>query len=199
MFSSHSNEILLKTGDALVAVDIQNDFFGQGSLPVPQAEEVVPVINRYIELFQSKGLPVFATRDWHPQNHSSFKDQGGPWPVHCVAGSKGAEFHKDFHLPDSGVVISAATTVAKDAYSGFEGTDLDNQMKSAGIGRLFIGGLATDYCVLNTVKDGIKHGYTIFLLEDAIRAVNVNPDDGKKAIEEMVRLGTVPIEFDIVS
>lgn len=199
MSLSDSNGILLKTGDALVAVDIQNDFFSQGSLPVPQAEEVVPVINRYIELFQSKALPIFTTRDWHPHNHSSFQEQGGPWPVHCVAGSKGAEFHKGFNLPASGVIISAATTVAKDAYSGFEGTDLNKQMQSEGIGRLFIGGLATDYCVLNTVKDAIKHGYTVFLLEDAIRAVNVKPDDGEKAVEEMLRLGALPIEFDKIS
>jgi nicotinamidase/pyrazinamidase len=199
MGPSHSNDIILKAGDALVAVDIQNDFFAQGSLPVPQAEEVVPIINRYIELFHAKALPIFTTRDWHPPKHSSFKEQGGPWPVHCVAGTKGAEFHKDFKLPSSGVIISAATTVAKDAYSGFEGTGLDEQMKSLGIGRLFIGGLATDYCVLNTVKDAIKHGYAVFLLEDATRAVNVKPGDGENAVEEMVRLGAVPIEFDNIS
>lgn len=197
--TSSRKHLDLKTGDALVAVDVQNDFFSGGSLTVPGAEEILPAMNRYIEIFQSKELPVYATRDWHPEKHCSFKSQGGPWPVHCVAGSKGAQFHPDLHLPDYVVVISGATELDKEAYSGFEGTDLNERLRSAGIRRLLIGGLATDYCVLNTVKDALKYGYEVFLLMDAIRAVNVRPEDGQNAIDEMTRMGAVPVVFNMLS
>jgi nicotinamidase/pyrazinamidase len=193
---SPTNDKDLRKGDALVLVDLQNDFFPGGSLSVPRGDEIVPIINRYIDCFQEKKLPIFATRDWHPEGHSSFKEQGGPWPIHCLAGSKGSEFHPDLHLPDSAVVISKATALEMDAYSGFEGTDLDEKLKSAGIHRLRIGGLATDYCVLNTVTDAIKHGYKVVLLKDAIRAVNVKPQDGERAVGEMIRLGAVPVELN---
>jgi nicotinamidase/pyrazinamidase len=188
----------LKPGDALVAVDVQNDFFSGGSLTVPGAEEIIPAMNHYIDIFQSKGLPVYVTRDWHPEGHCSFKAQGGPWPVHCVAGSKGAQFHPDLHFPDSTVVISTATELDKEAYSGFEGTDMDDQLRAAGIRRLLIGGLATDYCVLNTVKDALRYGYKVFLLADAIRAVNVKPEDGQNSIAEMTRMGAIPIVFNMI-
>lgn len=192
----NSKDINLKQGDALVVVDVQNDFLPGGSLAVRGGEEIIPFINGYIELFEKKCLPVFFTRDWHPQDHSSFKEQGGPWPAHCVVGSKGAEFHPDIHLPDSAVVVSKATAVGKDAYSGFNGTDLIEQLRSGGIHRLMISGLATDYCVLNTVKDALKNGFSVLLLQDAIRAVNVQPEDGENAVKEMTGLGAVPIEFN---
>jgi len=196
MSPSNSKDLDLKSGDALVVVDVQNDFLPGGSLAVPGGHEITPVINRYIELFQSKGLPVFATRDWHPHGHCSFVEQGGPWPVHCVEGTKGSQFAPDLRLPDSTIVISKAVTVENDAYSGFEGTDLNERLQAAGIRRLLIGGLATDYCVLNTVKDALKNGYTVLVLQDAIRAVNVEPQDGEKALEEMARLGAVLVEFE---
>lgn len=183
----------LKKGDALIVVDVQNDFLAGGSLEVLQGNEIIPVFNRYIEAFRTKGLPVFATRDWHPPNHCSFKAQGGPWPPHCVVDTEGAQFSSDLILPTSTVIISTATEPDKEAYSGFQGTDLDERLRSAHIQRLFIGGLATDYCVLSTVKDAIDRAYKVFLLQDAIRAVNVNPDDGKKAEAEMNGLGTVSI------
>ena len=183
----------LKKGDALIVVDVQNDFLAGGSLEVPQGNEIIPVFNRYIEAFRTKGLPVFATRDWHPPNHCSFKAQGGPWPPHCVVDTEGAQFSSDLILPTSTIIISTATEPDKEAYSGFQGTDLNERLRSAHIQRLFIGGLATDYCVLSTVKDAIDRAYKIFLLQDAIRAVNVNPDDGKKAEAEMNGLGTVSI------
>ena len=129
-----------------------------------------------------------ATRDWHPAEHCSFKNQGGPWPQHCVAQTSGAEFPSALNLPESAQIISKATQKEEDAYSGFQGTDLDSRLQSGGIRRLFIGGLATDYCVLNTVKDALKFGYTVYLLQDAVRAVNRNPDDGKKALQEMMDL-----------
>ncbi len=183
------DSIELQRGDALISVDVQNDFLAGGSLAVPRGNEVIPVMNRYIRAFEEKGLPVFATRDWHPANHCSFKAQGGPWPPHCVQGTKGAEFAPDLNLPEDAVVISSATRPDKEAYSGFEGTDMHERLQKIGVKRLFIGGIATDYCVLNTVKDALSLGYEVYLLEDAIQAVNLHPDDGEKAKEEMFGLG----------
>ena len=186
----------LHPGDGLLVVDLQNDFLPGGALGVPRGDEVVPVLNRYMAAFQARGLPIFASRDWHPAKHCSFREQGGIWPVHCVVGTKGAEFHPDFHLAPSAIVISKATDPKKDAYSAFEGTALDEHLRETGVRRLLIGGLATDYCVLNTVRDAIKRGYAVCLLMDGIRAVNLKPDDGRKAEEEMIRLGAVPIRLE---
>jgi nicotinamidase/pyrazinamidase len=186
------NQATPQPGDALLLVDVQNDFLPGGSLAVPEGDEVVPVLNAWIEAFQDKGLPIFATRDWHPAHHSSFKAYGGIWPVHCVAESPGAQFSPDLRLPPDATVISKATTHDVESYSGFNETDLDERLKALGIKRLFIGGLATDYCVLNTVKDARSHDYDVVLLEDAVRAVNVQPDDGAKAIREMAESGAVP-------
>jgi nicotinamidase/pyrazinamidase len=183
----------LGTGDALIIVDVQNDFLPGGSLAVPQGDAVVPVLNRYAAAFEAKGLPVYATRDWHPPGHCSFREQHGPWPPHCVAGSPGAEFAPALRLPPRTTVISKATTPERDAYSGFEGTDLDARLRAARIRRVFVGGLATDYCVLNSVRDALKHGYRTFLLTDAIRAVDVRPGDGARADAEMRRLGAHPL------
>lgn len=200
MSQTNLNDLHLKTGDALVIVDVQNDFLPEGSLPVPKGDEVIPVINQYLALFKEKALPVFATRDWHPKDHCSFKDQGGIWPVHCVQGTPGSQFPSTLHLPDTTTVISTAWKKEAEAYSGFEGTDFAERLEASGVHRLLVGGLATDYCVLNTVKDAIKNGFEVLLLQDAIRAINVQPEDGKKAVEEMIRLGAVPIEYkDIAS
>lgn len=190
--------IRLNTGDALIIVDVQNDFLPGGSLAVPRGYEIIPVLNRYIEAFRSKGLPIFATRDWHPAGHSSFSNQGGPWPVHCVQDSSGAQFAPDLLFFDSMVVVSKATEPAKEAYSGFEGTDLDQELHSLGVQRLFIGGLATDVCVLRTVEDALKCGYQVFFLRDASRAVNVQPEDGPKAEKEMTASGAVSIEWSML-
>ncbi len=176
-------------GDALLIVDVQNDFLPGGSLAVPDGDAVIAPLNHSIELFRRAGLPVFATRDWHPPDHCSFQARGGTWPPHCVAGSDGAAFAPDLQLPDDTVVISKATRPDKDAYSGFEDTDLAERLRAAGVKRLFVGGLATDYCVLNTVKDALQEGFEVVVLEDAIRAVNVQPDDGARAIAEMKQRG----------
>ena len=186
----------LHPGDGLLVVDVQNDFLPGGALGVPRGDEVVPVLNRYVSAFRTRGLPIFASRDWHPANHCSFREQGGVWPVHCVVGTKGAEFHPDLSLPTSILVVSKATEPKREAYSAFEGTTLDERLRETGVRRLFIGGLATDYCVLNTVRDAIKRGYPVCLLMDGIRAVNLKPDDGRKAEEEMIRLGAVPIQME---
>ena len=183
----------LKTGDALIIVDVQNDFLPGGSLAVSHGDEVVPALNRYIRQFRDLSLPVFATRDWHPPDHCSFIEQGGPWPVHCVANATGSAFAADLELPEDAIIISKASCRDQDAYSGFEGTDLGTRLRSLVIKRLFIGGLTTDYCVLNTVKDALGLGYEVYLLEDVIRAVNVHPDDGRKAKDMMLKLGAQPI------
>ncbi len=180
-------------GDALVIVDLQRDFLPGGALPVPHGDQVVPVMNSYIRLFRDAGLPIVATRDWHPSNHCSFKEQGGLWPPHCVQGTPGAQFAPGLELPPDAIVISKASQPQEEAYSGFEGTDLDRRLKALGVKRLFVGGLATDYCVLSTVKDALELGYRVFLLLDAVRSVDVNPGDGERAIEEMRALGAVPV------
>lgn len=176
-------------GDALLVTDIQNDFLPGGSLAVQGGDEVVPVLNRYMEIFMARNLPVFATRDWHPEHHCSFREQGGPWPIHCVAGTHGAKFSAALRLPSSAVIISKAHTPEQDAYSSFLRTDLDRKLRDAGIRRVFIGGLTTDYCILNSTRDALQLGYQVFVLADAIRAVNVQPGDGTRAVEEMIALG----------
>lgn len=179
----------LQPGDGLLVTDIQNDFLPGGSLAVAGGDEVVPVLNRYIDAFVAHGLPVYATRDWHPPQHCSFHTQGGPWPVHCVAGTHGAAFATALALPPDTPVISKATSQEQEAYSSFQGTDLDSRLRDANVHRLFIGGLATDYCVLNTVRDARRLGYEVFVMTDAIRAVEVQPGDGQRAVEEMRDLG----------
>ena len=188
-----SEHIKLKPGDVLLVTDIQNDFLPGGALAVAGGDEVVPVLNRYIGAFERNDLPVYATRDWHPPGHSSFAAEGGPWPEHCVAGSHGAKFATTLRLPHYTRLVSKATEQDREAYSSFQGTELDSLLRAAGIGRIFIGGIATDYCVLETVRDAVRLGYEVMLLSDAIRAVDVQPGDGQRAVEEMIRLGAHPV------
>jgi nicotinamidase/pyrazinamidase len=178
-----------RTGDALLVSDVQNDFLPGGSLAVARGDEVIPCLNRWLAEFAAAGLPIFVTRDWHPPDHCSFHAQGGPWPPHCVAGTEGARFSPALALPATAAVVSKATTREREAYSAFEGTDLDQRLRAAGVRRVFVGGLATDYCVLGTVRDAIARGYQAVVLPDAVRAVDVTPGDGGRALEEMGRLG----------
>lgn len=191
-----NSAIELQDGDALLIVDVQNDFLPGGALAVAHGDDVVPALNRYIDLFLTKGLPIIATRDWHPVNHCSFRDQGGPWPPHCIANTPGAAFASGLKLPAEFITISKAASPEKDAYSGFEGTELEALLRSYGVRRVFVGGLATDYCVLNTVRDALENRYQVYVLTDAIRAVNVHPDDGNKAEREMTAGGAVMITLD---
>ncbi len=176
--------------DVLVVVDVQNDFCPGGSLAVPMGDEVVPVLNTVMEKFAAAGAPIFATRDWHPEKTKHFKTYGGVWPPHCVQGAKGAEFHPALKLPPSVEVISKGMDPEEDAYSAFQARDAEDMqlpiiLGMRGIQRLFVGGLATDYCVKATALDAIHQGFQVVVLEDAIRAVDVSPGDGAKAIEEM--------------
>ncbi len=191
MKDSPEHHALPQPGDALIIVDVQNDFLPGGSLAVPDGDAIIPVLNRYIRLFTERDLPVFATRDWHPSNHRSFKAQGGIWPPHCLAGTRGAAFASELQLPADVYVISKADKPEQDAYSGFQGTDLSEKLRKLKVRRLWIGGLATDYCVLNTVLDARRQGFEVFVLRDAIRAVNFRPDDGAKAIQKMRGHGAV--------
>lgn len=187
------------SGDALILVDVQNDFLPGGSLAVPRGDEVIAPLNRYIDAFRQRGLTVVATRDWHTPDHCSFNEQGGIWPVHCVADTTGAAFAADLQLPPMALIVSKASSRERDAYSGFEGTDLATELRRRGIRRLFVGGLATDYCVLNTVLDGLREHFTVYLLEDAIRAVNLNPADGRQAIANMHQHGARPLTLATLS
>jgi nicotinamidase/pyrazinamidase len=190
--------IALTPADALIIVDLQNDFLPGGSLGVPQGDEVVAPIQQLIDLYQSHGLPIYASRDWHPVGHCSFVEQGGIWPVHCIAGSNGAAFSTAIPLEQVAIVISKATTVEKDAYSAFNGTGLGDEMRARGIARVAVCGLATDYCVLNTARDALAEGFAALLVLDAIRAVDVQPGDGARAIAAMQAAGAQPVHVDDV-
>jgi nicotinamidase/pyrazinamidase len=176
-------------GDALLVVDVQCDFLPGGRLAVSAGDAVIAPLNAWIARFAALSLPIFATRDWHPADHCSFVDQGGSWPAHCVAGTSGAQFPAVLALPADARVISKAMRQDVDAYSGFAGTDLHQQLQSCGVRRFFIGGLTTDYCVLNTVQDGLCLGYAVTLLIDCIRPVDVRPGDGDRAIAAMAAAG----------
>jgi nicotinamidase/pyrazinamidase len=179
----------LEKHDALIIVDVQNDFLPGGALPVLKGNEIIPVLNNYVKKFTEKKLPVFVTRDWHDPTHPSFKVNGGIWPVHCVQGTSGVEFAKDLELPITMTVISKGRGKGN-GYSGFEGIKLRGKLLNLEIERLFIGGLTTDYCVKATVKDALyQYGYPTFYLKDASRAVNINPDDEAKAEDEMTSFG----------
>jgi nicotinamidase/pyrazinamidase len=185
-------------GDALLIVDVQNDFLPGGSLSVPGGDEVVPILNRYLAGADSRDVAVVATRDWHPPNHCSFQSQGGPWPDHCVARSFGAEFPEGLHLPPSTIIVSKGEEPDKEEYSGFQTPGLDEQLRALAVRRLFIGGLATDCCVLETVRDALSRGFQVGLLRDAIRAVELHLGDGARAVEEMRRLGARSVRFGTV-
>jgi len=189
------NKIIITNNSAIIAVDIQNDFCPGGALPVPDGDAVVYSMNLYITKFSKMGLPVYFTRDWHPQNHISFKTNGGIWPEHCVQETYGAELHKKLLIPSRAVIISKGISPDNDGYSGFEETDLDKRLKAKNIRQLFIGGLATDYCVKSTVLDALHAGFDVVFLSDASKGVDVNTGDSEQAIDEMLREGAVKVVY----
>jgi len=176
-------------GDALIVVDVQRDFLPGGALGVPAGDQVIAPINRAVGMFERAGLPIFYSRDWHPTDHVSFKARGGPWPRHCVAGTDGAAFAPTLRVPASAVVISKATTPDRDAWSAFQGTTLASQLRAQNVRRVYVGGLATDYSVKATVLDAKREGFDVKVLKDAVRAVNVQPGDGERALQEMQQSG----------
>jgi nicotinamidase/pyrazinamidase len=182
-------QIVPGANDALIVVDVQRDFLPGGALAVAHGDEVVAPLNQALRAFERAGRPVFASRDWHPADHCSFRARGGPWPPHCVAGTRGAEFAEGLALPAGTTVVTKADTPDADSYSAFGGTDLEAQLRRQGVRRVVVGGLATDYCVLNTVLDARAAGFDVLVLADAVRAVEVAPGDGERAIAKMEQAG----------
>lgn len=173
---------------ALIVVDVQNDFCPGGSLAVPDGNKVVEPLNQLVKEFLRNGEMVIKSRDWHPSTTKHFADYGGTWPVHCVQETKGAEFHKDL-IDDSRITIISKGLGDEDCYSAFDGTDLALQLKKNGVEELWVGGLATDYCVKNTVLDGLKNGFKVKAVKEAMRAVELHEGDGEKALAEMKEAG----------
>lgn len=179
---------------ALVITDVQNDFTPGGALAVPAGDEIVPALNQYIELCHRAGILVIATRDWHPEHTKHFRSGGGLWPPHCVQGTSGAEFHPDLRLPPDVLIVSKGMDPNEDAYSVFQArtendTPFPELLKQRWVGRILIGGLATDYCVLSTVLDAARAGHKVTVLVDGVRGINVNPGDIERAFARMVAEG----------
>ena len=170
---------------ALIVVDVQNDFCPGGSLAVPKGDQVIPPINRMIQRSQKVNIPIFFTRDWHPAKHISFVEQGGPWPIHCVQNSPGAEFRPSLQLPENATIINKGYLINDDSYSGFQGTDLAKRLNETDVDYVFVCGLATDYCVKKTVLDALKYNFHVKVVKDAIRGVDIKVGDSEKALKEM--------------
>ena len=184
--------IKLTPSDALLLIDVQNDFCPGGALAVADGDAVVPILNAWIAAARRGGAQVFASRDWHPADHMSFAEQGGLWPPHCVKGTPGAAFHGDLELPGDTVVISKADQPEYETYSAFDGGELGEKMRTAGVQRLWVGGLATDYCVKASVLDATQiAGLEVHVIAAAIRAVDVAPGDGEAALEAMREAGAI--------
>ena len=179
----------LGKGDALLLVDVQVDFCPGGALPIEAGDTIVPVLNRWIERARQAGVPIIASRDLHPEGHVSFVEKGGPWPVHCVRGSPGAEYHPGLHLPGETTHIAKGTQVERDQYSAFDGTGLAEALHARGVRRLWVGGLALDVCVRATVLDALHEGFEVRLIRDATRPVQ--QAGGERAMAEMREAGAV--------
>ncbi|HEY0383851.1 MAG TPA: isochorismatase family protein [Candidatus Elarobacter sp.] len=171
----------IRPDDALVVVDVQHDFLPGGALAVAEGERIFDPIDALAPRFPR----VYATRDWHPANHSSYEQYGGPWPVHCVADTHGAAFDARLALDDVDVVIDKGTDRGTDGYSGFAATTLDRDLRDHDVHRVFVCGLATDYCVKATALDAKAAGFDVVVLEDASAAVNLAPGDEQRALDEL--------------
>ncbi len=187
-------EIKLQPGDVLIITDMQNCFLPGGSLPVTEGDTIIGPLNSALDAFAAAGLPVIFTRDWHPPDHCSFRVRGGPWPPHCVQGTEDAAFSGTLHMPRQPLVISKAVNPNKEQYSAYYGHDeagatLADNLRALKPGRVFIGGVATEYCVFKTVLDMLKDGYNVYVFEDGVKPVDVNPGDGQAALENMEKRG----------
>jgi nicotinamidase/pyrazinamidase len=184
----------LRAGDAVLVVDPQNDFCPGGSLAVPDGDAVMPVINAWLDAAERAAVPIFVSRDWHPPRTTHFAAYGGVWPPHCVAGTRGAEFHPALRIPVNAVVVSKGMGETEDAYSAFQarnadGTLLEELLEGKAVAHLYVMGLATDYCVKASALDSLEHGFRVTLVADGMRAVNLQPDDGDRALDEMRSAG----------
>jgi nicotinamidase/pyrazinamidase len=170
---------------ALIVVDIQRDFCPGGALPVTNGDKIIPAVNELVRAFEKAALPIFFTRDWHPRNHVSFRANGGPWPPHCIQNTPGAAFHPSLAIPTHAEVIEKGTLQAEDAYSGFQGTDLARKLHDLRVNQIYVAGLATDYCVKNTVLDGVAQGFVTFVITDCVKGVNLKRTDSSAALRTM--------------
>ncbi len=168
--------------DALLVVDFQNDFVPGGALPVAGGDEIAEPLGRLLDRFDL----VVATRDWHPPDHASFR---GAWPVHCVQGTPGAELHRSLDRAKVDLVVDKGQDPASEGYSAFQDTGLAELLRARGVDRLYVAGLATDYCVKHSVLDARREGFDVVVVEDAIRVVDVRPGDSARAVEEMRAAG----------
>ena len=180
---------------ALLVVDVQNDFCPGGALAVPHGDEVVAPLNELIDEFLERGEPVYKSRDWHQPTTKHFAAYGGTWPVHCVQNTKGAEFHPALR-DDPRITVVSKGLGDTDCYSAFDETDLAARLHEQDVQEVVVGGLATDYCVKNTVLDAIKNGFNVKAVTDAMRAVELQPGDGDRAIEEMRAAGAEIVSTD---
>jgi nicotinamidase-related amidase len=179
----------LLPGDALIIVDVQNDFLPGGPVPVRRGDDVIGPLNRYAAEFSRRHLPVFVTRDWHPKDHCSFVGYGGRWPPHCLAGTPGADFVAELRLPHTVETVSKGTYHAEEGISAFDETNLINRLRMNGCRRLFIGGLATDYSVHDTAMDALRAGFDVVILQDAVKPIESRPGDEARALGDIVSLG----------
>jgi nicotinamidase/pyrazinamidase len=171
----------IRPDDALIVVDVQHDFLPGGALGVAEGERIFEPIDELAPRFAR----VYATRDWHPPDHSSYAQQGGPWPVHCVAGTHGAAFDPRLDLENVDVVVDKGVDRETDGYSGFAATSLESDLREHGVKRVFVCGLATDYCVKATALDARAAGFDVVVIEDASAAVNVDPADEERALKAL--------------
>jgi nicotinamidase/pyrazinamidase len=189
-----NDKIEISDSDALIVVDVQNDFCPGGSMPVADGDQVVPVLNGLMARFST----VVLTRDWHPRDHVSFSAEpqfmDRSWPPHCVAGTSGADFHPPLEVPAGAIVVSKGADRDREAYSGFQGTNLAEDLHRRGIRRVLVGGLATDYCVKATVLDALKSGFTAVLIADAARGVDIPAGTAEQAVKDMAAAGASVVE-----
>jgi nicotinamidase/pyrazinamidase len=180
---------------ALIVVDVQNDFCPGGTLAVPHGDEVIEPLNKLIDEFLKCGAPVYKSRDWHPPTTKHFKTYGGKWQEHCVQNTPGAEFHPALR-DDARISVISKGLGDTDCYSAFDETDLATRLHNQNVEEVVVGGLATDYCVKNTVLDALKHGFKVKAVENAMRAVDLQPGDGERAVDEMRNAGAEIVSTD---
>ena len=173
--------------EALLVIDFQNDFTPGGALAVPQGDEIAERVNELAA--DDRFELVVATRDWHPADHESFEEQGGPWPPHCVQGTDGAELHPALDRAKVEVVVDKGQRPGDEGYSGFERTDLERLLRERGIDKVTVVGLATDYCVKHTALDAVRAGFEVTVDSSGVRGVEVNEGDSERALSELRAAG----------
>jgi nicotinamidase/pyrazinamidase len=179
-------------GDGLLVIDVQNDFCPGGALPIEEGDKIVPVLNEWLQAAQTKGIPIYASRDWHPLHHISFQEKGGQWPPHCIQDTDGAMFHPDLKLPENTVKVTKGVRFDQDQNSAFDQTGLAEQLRNDEVTRLWLGGLAQDVCVLASVLDARTLGFEVHVILEATRPVT--PEGGEEAIRKMREAGATIVD-----